>query len=175
VSSIHSDLRRSSPGRRGALVAAALMSSRRPAPWRRSPAGGPTGSQVRDPGRRGQRRDKAPVDGQDFLVRGMNWDYIPIGQNYSWSLWAQPHAVIEAALAREMPLLRSMGVNAIRQYAGIPPRWVRYIYERYGIYTVLNHTVGRYGFTLDGVWHPSVDYSDPRMRAALKGRGARAG
>ena len=108
------------------------------------------------------------VGGQDFMVHGMNWDCVPIGQNYAWSLWSQPDDVIEAALAREMPLLKSMGVNAIRQYAGVPPRWVRYIYERYGIYTVINHTVGRYGFTLDGVWHPSVDYSDPRMRAALK-------
>ncbi len=111
---------------------------------------------------------KLQVGGVDFMVYGMNWDYIPIGQNYSWSLWAQPDAVIEAALAREMPLLRNMGVNAIRQYAGVPPRWVQYIYERYGIWTVINHTVGRYGFTLDGVWHPSVDYSDPRMRAALR-------
>jgi len=110
---------------------------------------------------------KLQVGGRDFMVLGMNWDYIPIGQNYSWILWVQPDEVIEAALAREMPLLRNMGVNAIRQYAGIPPRWVRYIYERYGIYTVINHPVGRYGFTLNGVWHPTVDYSDPGMRAAL--------
>ena len=108
------------------------------------------------------------VGGSDFMVFGMNWDYIPIGQNYSWSLWTQPDDVIEAALAREMPLLKNMGVNAIRQYAGVPPRWVRYIYERYGIWTVINHPLGRYGFTLDGVWHPSVDYSDPRMRAAIE-------
>jgi beta-galactosidase len=108
------------------------------------------------------------VGGQEFLVYGMNWDYVPIGQNYAWSLWSQPDDVIEAALAREMPLLRGMGVNTIRQYAGVPPRWVKYIYERYGIWTVINHTVGRYGFTLNGVWHPSVDYSDPAMRTALK-------
>ncbi len=108
------------------------------------------------------------VGGRDFMVYGMNWDYIPIGQNYNWSLWSQSDDVIQEALAREMPLLKSMGVNAIRQYAGVPPRWVQYIYERYGIYTVINHTVGRYGFTLQGVWHPTVDYSDPGMRAALK-------
>ena len=111
---------------------------------------------------------KLQVAGRDFMVHGMNWDYVPIGQNYNWSLWAQPDDVIEAALARDMPLLRGMGVNTIRQYAGVPPRWVRYIHDRYGIFTVINHTVGRYGFTLDGVWHPSVDYSDSRMRAALK-------
>ena len=34
--------------------------------------------------------------------------------------------------------------------SGIPPRWIKYIYEKYGIYTVLNHSVGRYGMTIDG-------------------------
>ncbi len=108
------------------------------------------------------------VGGKDFLVRGMNWDYIPIGQNYMFDLWSQPDDVIRSALDREMPMMRAMGVNAIRQYVGIPPRWVRYIYEHYGIWTMLNHPVGRYGFTLDGVWHPNVDYADPHMRSALE-------
>ncbi|MBS2026116.1 MAG: hypothetical protein JST92_27260, partial [Deltaproteobacteria bacterium] len=117
---------------------------------------------VSDP--RGQR---LTVDGKDFLVQGVNWDYVPIGQNYAWSLWDQPEDVIVAALDKEMPLLKRMGVNAIRQYIGIPPKWVQYIYERWGIYTMLNHTIGRYGYTLDGVWIPSVDYADPKLRAAL--------
>ncbi len=108
------------------------------------------------------------VDGRDFLVQGMNWDYFPIGTNYSFSLWNQTDAFIEAALSREMPLLRDMGVNAIRLYNGIPPRWVKFIYERYGIHTVLNHPMARYGYTIDGTWIPAVDYSDPRLRSAVK-------
>ena len=108
------------------------------------------------------------VDGRDFMVYGMNWGYMPIGQNYSYNLWNQPDDIIEAALAEEMPLLKDMGVNAIRQYVGIPPRWVQYIYEKYGIYTVLNHPIGRYGLTLDGVWYPTTDYSDPGCARALK-------
>jgi hypothetical protein len=107
------------------------------------------------------------VDGRDFMVFGMNWDYFPIGTNYNYNFWAQPDEVITAALAREMPLLKAMGVNVIRHYAGMPPRWVRYIYEKYGIYTVINHPCARYGFTLDGVWIPAVDYSDPRLREAV--------
>jgi hypothetical protein len=103
------------------------------------------------------------------MVFGVNWDYFPIGTNYNYSLWTQPEAVIEAALAREMPLMKAMGVNAIRVYAGIPARWVRHIYERYGIYSVVNHSVGRYGYNLDGVWIPAeqIDYSNPRFRAAV--------
>lgn len=108
------------------------------------------------------------VDDRDFMVFGMNWGYMPIGQNYNYSLWNQPDDVIIDALAREMPLLQDMGINCIRQYVGIPPRWVQYIYERYGIYTILNHLVARYGYTLNGVWIPAVDYSDPALRQALK-------
>ena len=107
------------------------------------------------------------VDGRDLFVQGVNWDYVPIGQNYAYSLWTQPEGTIRAALDREMPRLKAMGVNAIRQYAGIPPRWVRYIYEQYGIYTVLNYPLGRYGVTIDGRYAPNTNYADPAVRALL--------
>ncbi len=107
------------------------------------------------------------VDGKDFMVLGMNWDYFPIGTNYSYSLWTQPDDIIMAALDHEMTMLQEMGVNAIRQYVGVPPRWVKYIYERYGIYTVLNHPLGRYGVTINGVYYASTDYSDPDTRASI--------
>ncbi len=108
------------------------------------------------------------VDGRDFMVFGMNWGYMPIGQNYTYSLWNQPDDVIVEALAREMPLLKDMGVNCIRHYVGIPARWIEYIYDEYGIYTILNPLVARYGYTINGVWTPTVDYSDPALRTALK-------
>ncbi|HKK70166.1 MAG TPA: glycoside hydrolase family 2 TIM barrel-domain containing protein [Candidatus Krumholzibacteria bacterium] len=109
------------------------------------------------------------VDGRDFMVLGMNWDYFPIGTNYSYSLWTQPEDFIRNALDYEMALMQHMGVNAIRVYNGIPPKWVEYIYDNYGIYTVLNHPMLRYGYTLDGVWIPApeIDYSDPELRAAV--------
>ncbi len=108
------------------------------------------------------------VDGRDFMVLGMNWDYMPIGQNYTYSLWAQPDDVVKDALDRDMSLLRTLGVNTIRQGADVPPRWVEYIYRRYGIHSVINHFVGRYGLTIDGIWHPLTDYSDPRVRRLLR-------
>ncbi|HET9003876.1 MAG TPA: hypothetical protein VFN39_07710, partial [Gemmatimonadaceae bacterium] len=107
------------------------------------------------------------VDGRDFLVKGMNWDYLPIGENYSYSLWSQPDDIIRAALDREFGLLRAMGVNVVRQYAGVPPRWVAYIYNTYGIWTAINHPLGRYGTTVGGMFTPNTDYSDPRARRAL--------
>jgi hypothetical protein len=108
------------------------------------------------------------VNGQPFLVKGVNWDYYPVGTNYSYSLWTQPDPIIEAALENELSLMRRMGVNAIRVGADMPRRWIRHVHERYGIWTVLNHTVGRYGYDLDGAWIPNVDYSSPRFRAAVK-------
>lgn len=107
------------------------------------------------------------VDGEPTMVFGMNWGYIPIGQNYAWVLWHQADEVIEEALSSEMALLKSMGINAIRQYPDIPPRWVEWIFERYGIYTVINHTLGRYGVSVNGVWVPETDYANPSIRQAI--------
>jgi len=114
-----------------------------------------------------QSGSKLQVDGRDFMVLGMNWDYVPIGKNYAYSLWTQSDDFIKDALAREMPLLKSMGINTIRHYAGMPPRWVKYIYETYGIYTVINHPLGRYGLTIDGAWVPTTDYSSEKVRNIL--------
>jgi len=107
------------------------------------------------------------VNNEPFMVNGMNWDYFPIGTNYNYSLWNQSDDFIRTALDNEMGLLRNMGVNAIRVYTGIPARWITYIYEKYGIYTMLNHSFGRYGLTLDGTWVPNTEYSDPRTRELL--------
>lgn len=110
---------------------------------------------------------KLSVNGNDFFVNGMNWDYFPIGTNFNYSLWTQSDDVIKAALDYEMPLLKNMGVNTIRQYTGVPARWVKYIYENYGIYTMLNHSFGRYGLTLKGKWEPNTDYANPLVRELL--------
>lgn len=107
------------------------------------------------------------VDGKDFMINGMNWDYFPIGTNFNYSLWKQPDDVIKAALDNEMGLLKNMGVNTIRQYTGVPPKWITYIYENYGIYTMLNHSFGRYGLTIKNSWVVNTEYSDPNTRALL--------
>jgi len=110
---------------------------------------------------------KLQVNGRDFMVNGMNWDYFPIGTNFSYSLWNQPDDIIKAALDTEMSLLKNMGVNTIRQYTGVPAKWIKYIYESYGIYTMLNHSFGRYGLTVNGAWAPNTEYADPSVRTLL--------
>lgn len=108
------------------------------------------------------------VDDVPTMVFGMNWGYMPIGENYTYSLWNKPDDVIMEALDGEMQLMKEMGVNVVRQYVGVPARWITYIYEKYGIYTALNHSVGRYGMNIDGVWVSPVDYSEPRFREVVK-------
>ncbi len=110
---------------------------------------------------------KLVVNGEAFMINGMNWDYYPIGTNYSYSLWDQSDEVIKAALDAEMSLLKDMGVNSIRQYTGVPPKWIKYIFENYGIYTMINHSFGRYGLTIKGDWVGNTEYSDPATQEIL--------
>ncbi|TVR86297.1 MAG: hypothetical protein EA411_10860 [Saprospirales bacterium] len=110
---------------------------------------------------------KLMVDGEPFMVNGMNWDYFPIGTNYEYIIWEESDEFIREALDYEMGLLQDMGVNAIRVYTGIQPRWIEYIYEKFGIYTMLNHPFGRYGYELDGEWLPKTDYADEKAIEVL--------
>ncbi|MEM9681268.1 MAG: glycosidase, partial [Bacteroidota bacterium] len=108
------------------------------------------------------------VNGKDFMINGMNWDYVPIGTNVvNAEFYKKSDDIIKAGLDAEMSLLQNMNVNVIRQYTGVPAKWVRYIYENYGIYTMLNDSFGRYGLTIDGVWTPITDYNDPRTQELL--------
>jgi len=103
------------------------------------------------------------VDGKPLMVNGMNWDYFPVGTNYEYSIWEQSDEFIKMALDYEMGLLRDMGVNALRIYTGIQPKWVEYIYDNYGIYTMLNHSFGRYGYPLGDEWITVTDYADETL------------
>lgn len=107
------------------------------------------------------------VDDQPIMINGMNWDYFPVGTNFSYSLWNQPDDLIKSALDAEMSLLQNMGVNVIRQYTGVPAKWITYIYKNYGIYTMLNHAFGRYGLTVNGAWMANTEYGDPKVRELL--------
>lgn len=107
------------------------------------------------------------VNGKNLMINGMNWDYFPVGKNYEYNLWNQSDEFIQKALQHEMGLLKVMGVNTIRVYTGIPKKWIAYIYNNFGIYTMLNHPFGRYGVSVDGNWIPNTEYSDPKVRTVL--------
>ena len=88
------------------------------------------------------------VNGEKFMINGMNWDVIPIGKDaVSANFWESSDKIIKLGLDHEMSLLREMNVNAIRHYSDIPAKWIQYIFENYGIYTMINHSFGRYGMS----------------------------
>ena len=49
----------------------------------------------------------------------------------------------------------------------IPSKWVEWIYENYGIFTIVNHTLGRYGVSVNGAWLAQTDYSNVAVREAI--------
>ena len=54
------------------------------------------------------------VNGQPFMINGMNWDYVPIGTDVvDADFWNKPDNIIKAALDDEMSLLQNMGVNTM--------------------------------------------------------------
>ena len=94
------------------------------------------------------------VDGEDFYVKGVVWGYTPRGETYTYNLFGQSDDQIRKILDYEFSLMSEMGVNTIRSFTPIPPRWVEYIYREHGIMTVINPLMGRYGYNVDGKWIP---------------------
>ena len=113
---------------------------------------------------------KLQVDGNDFYVKGVVWDYKPVGTNYSYNLYGQSDEFIKNLIDHEFGLMAKAGITATRSFVRVPPKWVSYIFETHGIMTVVNPLMGRYGITIDGKAIAFTDYSDPRTREVLKGQ-----
>ena len=100
-------------------------------------------------------------------VKGIVWSYTPIGETHTYDLFGKDEAFIRRMIDTDMPMLKSMGVNVIRCFSTIPAKWVEYIYTKYGIYTVINDLLGRYGVSVRGTWYGQTDYSDQYTREVL--------
>lgn len=111
---------------------------------------------------------KLKVNGEDFYVKGVVWGYSPRGENWRYNLWGQSDEFIKTVLDQEFSLLKAANINAIRTFSDVPPKWITYIYQQYGIMTVVNPLFGRYGATINGVWVPNTNYQDPATRETLK-------
>ena len=108
------------------------------------------------------------VNGEPYYMKGVVWGYTPRGQNYTYNLFGQSDDQIRKILDYEFGLMAEMGVNTIRTFTMIPPKWVTYIYREHGIMSIINPLMGRYGYNVNGKWIPFTDYSDPETREVLK-------
>lgn len=106
-------------------------------------------------------------DGKQVEIKGVVWSFTPIGETHTFDLFSQSDSYIRKMIDTDMPMLKAMGVNTIRCFTMIPPKWVEYIYTRYGIYTIINDTLGRYGISARGTWYAVTDYSDYYTREVL--------
>ncbi len=108
------------------------------------------------------------VNGEDYYIKGMVWSYSPRGQNYSYNLFGQSDDAIRKILDYDFGLMAAAGINTIRSFTMLPPKWVEYVYREHGIMTVINPLMGRYGYNVGGKWVPFTDYSDPLTRETLR-------
>ena len=86
---------------------------------------------------------KLLVNGEDYYVKGVVWSYTPRNQNYTYNLWGESDAFIRKVLDYEFSLMQAAGINTIRSFGMIPPKWVSYIFNEYDIRTVINPLMGR--------------------------------
>ncbi len=110
---------------------------------------------------------KLNVDGKDMVIKGVVWGNSVPGKDYRWSMFDQSYEYIKNVLDTDMKLLKEMGVNCIRTFEGLPPRWAKYIYEKWGMYSIVNTWFGAYGVTVNGVWMPQTPYDNPDVQKLL--------
>lgn len=102
------------------------------------------------------------IDGKPFLAKGVIYNPTPIGEGYNYSFYSDPNKpwIVDGKLMQEM------GVNCVRVYsAGTDlekvKEFIRDMYERFGIYTVMSDWLG--------LWdHPCANYSDPIFQEKTK-------
>ena len=111
---------------------------------------------------------KLLVNGNDYYIKGVVWGYTPRGQNYSYNLYAESDDFIRKVLDYDFGMMKAAGVNTVRSFGMMPPEWITYVYKEYGIMTVINPLMGRYGYSINGRWVAVTDYSDVITRATLK-------
>lgn len=102
------------------------------------------------------------VQGKPYIIKGVCYNPIPIGQNYEYNWWSNPYKpwVIDGRLMQEM------GVNTVRIYktADNPEevrQVIRDLYELYGIRVVLGHWLGFWEF-------PSPLYGEESFQERIK-------
>ena len=102
------------------------------------------------------------VDRKPYIIKGVCYSPIPIGENHSYDFWSDPNEPWKV----DGELMRKMGVNTVRFYeAGQDPDQVRKVtndlYRSYGIRTIMGHWLGFWNY-------PAPFYADEDFRSGVK-------
>ncbi len=102
------------------------------------------------------------VENKPFIVKGVCYSPIPIGQNYDYDWWTDPNRpwIVDGKLMKEA------GINCVRFYqTGEDPEAVKRVisdlYNLYGIRTILGHWLGFWEY-------PYPAYGDKDFREKIK-------
>lgn len=102
------------------------------------------------------------VKGRPYVIKGVCYNPIPIGQNHEYDWWGDPSKpwVVDGAL------MQKMGVNTIRLYQPHEhveevKQVIRDLYNLYGIRTILGHWLGFWEY-------PCPFYADEKFRERIK-------
>ena len=102
------------------------------------------------------------VQGRSYIVKGVCYNPVPIGQDHEYEWWSDPHKpwLVDGKLMKEM------GVNTIRLYqaSGKPEdikKVIKDFYELYGIHTILGDWLGFWEY-------PCPFYGDKKFQDKVK-------
>jgi len=107
-------------------------------------------------------RYRLMVDARPYIVKGVCYNPIPIGQNHAYDWWSDPAKPWIA----DGKLMKEMGVNTIRLYQAHEDSEevktvIRDLYNLYGIRTILGHWLGFWEY-------PCPLYGDKNFREKIK-------
>ncbi|MCM8792423.1 MAG: hypothetical protein NC826_04735, partial [Candidatus Omnitrophica bacterium] len=102
------------------------------------------------------------VDGKPYVIKGVCYNPIPIGQDYDYDWWSDPNMpwLVDGKLMQEM------GINTVRFYqpGGNPEavkRVIADLYKNFGIRTIIGHWLGFWNY-------PCPFYGDSDFRDKIK-------
>ncbi len=102
------------------------------------------------------------VNNKPYIIKGVCYNPIPVGQNHEYNWWADPNKPWET----DGKLMKSMGVNTIRIYQAhnnseAVKRVIRDLYEKYGIRTVMGSWLGFWEY-------PCPFYADKKFQDKVR-------
>ncbi|MDD5617738.1 MAG: glycoside hydrolase family 2 TIM barrel-domain containing protein [Candidatus Omnitrophica bacterium] len=102
------------------------------------------------------------VDKKPFIVKGVCYSPVPIGEGYEYDFWSDPNEAWKV----DGELMKKMGVNTARFYqSGENPDAVRKVigdlYNLYGVRTAMGHWLGFWNY-------PMPFYADANFRDNVK-------